>query len=98
MLSGNAIHSTATQKTPPQSSRRMGRRAGASVDSTVNPIRSRVKVMAFGGMASSASAMKRKEAPQMNPGAARIIQSESECGERGADIEAGEVTPASRVA
>ena len=88
MLSGNAIQRRPTQKMPGQSSRGTGRRAAGTKDRVAKPIRIRRKVMPFGGIAPSPSAMKRNEAPQMSPGAARRSQSLGVWGARGLGMNA----------
>ena len=74
MLSGNAIQSTPTSAVPSQSSRRIARREPGNSARVRNPTRMRVKVTPLGPIASSPSAMKRNDAPQMTPGTISRIQ------------------------
>ena len=75
MLSGKAIQSTPTSAVPSQSSRLTGRREPGNSARVRNPTRMRVKVTPLGPIASSPSAMKRNDAPQMTPGTMSRIQS-----------------------
>ena len=75
MLSGNASHRTPRPAVFQRSARRIGRRAAGIADSVRNPIRIRRNVTPFGPTDSSPSAMKRNDAPQMQPGRTRSSQS-----------------------
>ena len=68
MLRGKAIHNTPTQAMATRSCRRTGPRAAGKRDSVAKPIAMRRKVTPLGAMASSPSAMNRKDAPQIKPG------------------------------
>ncbi len=70
MLNGKAIQRSPTQAIALQSSLGTLRRAAGTTDKVKKPIKIRRKVMPFGGMAVSPSAMSRNDVPQMRPGVA----------------------------
>ena len=80
MLSGKAIHRRPTQAIGFHSLRGRARRASGTRARVTKPMRIRRKVIPFGGRAVRPSAMKRNDAPQMRPGAARRNHSNVVCG------------------
>src|SRR5258707_8403790 len=75
MLRGNAIHSTPSRATAPQSDRVIGFRAAGIRASVPKPTTILTKVRPHGAIARRPSAMKRNDAPQTMPGATSSSQS-----------------------
>ena len=71
ILRGNANQSSASHATELRSARATGFRADGNQASVANPIQIRTKQTPLGPIARKPSAINRKEAPQMRPGATR---------------------------
>src|SRR5579859_696233 len=75
MLNGNAIQNAPSATIFGQSERNTGIRAEGNSERVKKPIASRTNVTPPGPIAPNASAINRYDAPQINPGRERIIQS-----------------------